>query len=159
MKYTSQIMFTLTLLFILGMSFGVTREAWGQAPSYIGGAKCRLCHMKQHEVWDRSKHATAFEILKPEDRNNPKCLSCHLTGYGATQQVNLELVGVQCEACHGPGSLYLRIHARRDKEGARKAGLISRPGPESCRVCHNKESPTFKGFDYAGMWEKIKHPK
>jgi hypothetical protein len=51
------------------------------------------------------------------------------------------------------------LHPKKDKEAARKAGLIARPDPESCKTCHNPQSPTFKGFEYDKMWDAIKHSK
>ena len=35
-------------------------------------------------------------------------------------------------------------------------GLIL-PEKERCLNCHNKESPTYKPFDYDTFWSKIKH--
>ena len=66
--------------------------------------------------------------------------------------------GVQCEACHGPGSLYksAKIMSKKkyktDREAQHKlaleAGLII-PTEETCVGCHNKKSPFFKAFDFA----------
>lgn len=159
MKTTLRILSTLAVLILLAMGIGMIQKASGQEPTYVGAAKCKLCHMKQHKAWSESKHARAFEVLKPEEQKDPKCLTCHVTGYRTTQQVKPEMVGVQCEACHGPASLFIKIHPKRDKEGAQKAGMIAKPDPEGCKTCHNEQSPTFKGFDYAKMWEQIKHPK
>lgn len=68
--------------------------------------------------------------------------------------------GVQCEACHGPGSDYKTMSVMKDKEKAVAAGLVL--GDEKlCKTCHNEESPTFdkeKGFDYQAMWALIAHP-
>jgi hypothetical protein len=150
---------TLLVLAVLILGVEMAPMALAQEPAYVGVAKCKLCHLKQHKVWSDSKHAKAFEVLKPEEQKDPNCLGCHVTGYAAIQQVKTELVGVQCEACHGPGSLFIKIHPKKDKEGAKKAGMIAKPEPASCGNCHNEKSPTFKGFDYAKMWEAIKHPK
>jgi hypothetical protein len=148
---------TMGLFVLLFMVF--TKSVWGEEPTYVGAAKCKVCHVRQHKVWTDSEHAKAFEVLKPEEQKDPNCLTCHVTGYQTIQTVKSELTGVECEACHGPGSVYIKIHPKKDKEGSRKAGLIARPDPESCKACHNEKSPTFKGFDYAKMWEAIKHPK
>ena len=146
-------------LVALVMGIGGVQKSFGEEPTYVGAAKCKLCHMKQHAVWSGSKHAKAFGDLKPAEQQDPQCLHCHVTGYRATQQAPAERVGVQCEACHGPASLYIKIHPKKDKEGARKAGMIVKPEPAGCTTCHNEQSPTFKGFDYATMWEQIKHPR
>ena len=143
----------------LVMGIGGVQRSFGEEPAYVGEAQCKLCHMKQHAVWNGGKHAKAFEVLKTEAQKDPKCLNCHVTGYHTTQQSPAEQVGVQCEACHGPASLYIKIHPKKDKEGARKAGMIAKPEPAVCTICHNEQSPTFKGFDYATMWEQIKHPR
>jgi hypothetical protein len=31
-------------------------------------------------------------------------------------------------------------------------------GEATCKRCHNSDSPTFKGFDYATAMKKISHP-
>lgn len=147
------------LMMAMLAGFGPVRPASGEEPAYVGAAKCKLCHMKQHKIWSASVHAKAFEALKPAEQKDPKCLACHVSGYRQTQQVPAGVSGVDCEACHGPGSLYLKIHPRKDKEGAKQAGLIAEPEPASCKNCHNPESPTFKGFDYDKMWEAIQHSK
>ncbi len=159
MRTTLRIMLSLVILILIAMGIGTIQKASGQESTYVGVAKCKLCHFKQHNIWNKSKHSKAFEVLKPKEQENSRCLNCHVTGYRDTQQVGAEMVGVQCEACHGPGSLFIKIHAKGDKEGARKASMIARPDPESCKTCHNEQSSTFKGFDYAKMWEEIKHPK
>jgi len=159
MKTFGMIMLSLAVLILVTPGIGSIRKASGQEATYVGAAKCKLCHMKQHKVWSASEHAKAFGVLKPEEQKDPKCLACHVTGYPRTRQVNAETEGVQCEACHGPGSLYIKIHPKKDKEGARKAGMIAKPDPESCKSCHNPDSPYFKGFDYAKLWDQIKHPR
>jgi len=133
---------------------------------YVGAAKCKMCHMNQHKVWMESKHAKAFDALKPEDQKKPECLSCHNTGVGKPAAEGADLKGVQCEACHGPGSLYKaasimsKAKFQADKAAARKAavdaGLVV-PDEKLCTGCHNSKSPTFKGFEFASAKEKIKH--
>src|SRR3990172_3494458 len=141
MRTTLRIMLSLTILILLTIGVGFIQKASGQEPAYVGVAKCKVCHVRQHKVWGESEHAKAFEILKPEEQKDPKCLTCHVTGYQTLREFKSELAGVQCEACHGPGSVYIKIHTKKDKEGARKAGLVTRPDPESCKTCHNEKSP------------------
>ncbi len=149
----------MTVLLVIAIVIGMIQETSGQEPAYVGAAQCKFCHFKQHAIWEKSKHAKAFEDLKPKEQKDPRCLTCHATGYRSTQEVKPEIVGVQCEACHGPGSLFIKIHPKRDKKGALKAGMIAKPESALCLSCHNEQSPYFKGFKYEEMWKKIEHSK
>jgi hypothetical protein len=132
---------------------------------YVGQTKCKACHLNEHKVWAASAHAKAIEALKPEDRK-PECLGCHTTGSGKPAAAGADLNGVQCEACHGPGSLYKSMDVmskskyQADRAAAHQksvdAGLII-PDEKNCTSCHNQKSPNFKGFDFAAAKEKIKH--
>jgi len=146
---------------------------------YVGASKCRVCHLPQSKSWEQTKMSQVFELLKPGVRadvkrahkidpdkdytNDPICLPCHTTGYGkpggfvsVAQTPNL--VGVQCEVCHGPGSSYMKpnLMSLQNKEYKRSdllaAGLVA-PTVAICEQCHNKKSPFFKPFDFA---ERIK---
>ena len=148
---------------VFGMTSGLLLAADHE---YVSAAKCKMCHMSQYKVWEASKHAKAFDNLKPEDQKNPECLACHTTGAGKTAAEGADLKGVQCEACHGPGNDYksMKIMNKKayaeNKDAQRKmatdAGLVL-PDENTCKTCHNDKSPTFKGFDFASAKEKIKH--
>jgi len=142
-------------------------ESAGAAPAqYAGAAKCKTCHLKEYTTWAASPHATAFERLSPEERKKPECVGCHVTGSGKPTMPGAALEGVQCEACHGPGSLYKAVSImskkayETDREGAHKkaleAGLIL-PTEATCKGCHNEKSPNYKPFDFKTYSEKIKH--
>ncbi len=79
-------------------------------PLYVGASSCQECHQSNHGSWLTTIHATAFDTLTASgDGNNQLCLPCHTVGYGApsgfVDQVSTpQLVGIQCENCHGPGS-------------------------------------------------------
>lgn len=122
-------------------------------PTYIGAEKCKMCHKTEHNSWAAMKHAKAFDLLKPEEQKDENCLACHTTGHGKTDKV---LEGVQCEACHGPGSEYKSIKVMKDPEKAHAAGLIE-PNKDVCVGCHNEKSPTFKGFNYEEVKSKAVH--
>jgi cytochrome c553 len=130
---------------------------------YVTEKKCKACHFKVHTLWAKTKMAKSFELLKPEinaeektkAKLDPKkdyttdaaCLSCHTTGYGkktgfTTLDKTPDLINVQCEACHGPGSDYIAIMKIKpfDKEKSIKAGLII-PDQKNCVTCHNKNNP------------------
>lgn len=132
---------------------------------YIGAAKCKMCHNKpdkgeQFKVWSEGPHAKAMESLSAEEAKDPACLKCHSTvGHideGLVASIKVE-EGVSCESCHGPGSAYKGASIMKDREESMAKGLIL-PVEEVCVKCHNKESPDFKGFDYAEYCAKIAHP-
>jgi len=152
-------------LALLGLS-SIAQEAKKETakPAYVGDSKCgKMCHKDEHTSWLATKHAKAYESLKPEDRKKDSCVICHVTGFGVADTL---FEGVQCEACHGPGSLYkdIKIMSKsKYKENwdaqhklALAAGLVV-PDEKTCIGCHNKKSPTFKGFDYATMKAKGVH--
>jgi len=112
--------------------------------TYVGKDKCKLCHKQQHDSWLTTMHAKAWEALKPEEQKKDSCIVCHSTGKDAA---GVLLTGVQCEACHGPGSAYKTQANMKDKKLAMAAGLTE-PTKEICVKCHNDKSPTFKGFDF-----------
>lgn len=119
---------------------------------YVGKDKCKLCHKQQHDSWLTTMHAKAWEALKPEEQKKDSCIVCHITGKDAAGTM---LTGVQCEACHGPGSAYKTQANMKDVKLAMAAGLTE-PTKEVCVKCHNDKSPTFKGFDFD---KYVKDPK
>jgi len=132
--------------------------------TYVGDKACKMCHKVQHESWAATKHAKAFEVLKPEEQKKAECTGCHVTGKTATDSL---LVGVSCEACHGPGSEYKKATIMSktkfaaDKAAAMKAaveaGLIV-PKAENCIKCHKKEgNPNYKEFNFEASKGKV-HP-
>lgn len=141
---------------------------WGLAaePQYVGQAKCKVCHLTQHKSWLATAHARAIEVLKPEERTKPECLACHTTGYGKPAAAGADLLGVQCEACHGPGSLYKapdvmnKVKFKTDPAGMHKKAMelgLTEISERTCTACHNSRSPGFKGFDFATAKAKVKH--
>jgi len=139
--------------FILGFSFlfllaFALQPAFAQH-TYLGAEKCaKMCHKIQFTSWSNTKHAKAWDALKPADQANAECVGCHVTGG------KKELPGVQCEACHGPGSDYNKLGIMKDLAKAKAAGL-NIPTEKDCVVCHNKKSPTFKGFNFAEAVKKV----
>jgi hypothetical protein len=155
-------------------------SAQAKAPSYVGAKKCRMCHLKQFQTWEQTKMAKSFELLRAgvaaeaktkanldsqkDYTHDEKCLGCHTTGYGkpggfVSLEKTPDLVGVQCESCHGPGSEYLKEGGMtlKNREYKRaellKLGLVA-VGPGTCAsLCHNTKSP-FVGKDYVFDYEK-----
>ena len=154
------------VLIAMLLAAGTPGSAATPEPQYAGAAKCKSCHLKEFNTWAASPHAKALDRLSGEDRKKPECVACHVTGQGKPAAPGAVLEGVQCETCHGPGSLYKAVSImskkayEADPEGMHKksleAGLIV-PTEATCKGCHNEKSPHFKGFDFKTMSEKIKH--
>jgi nitrate/TMAO reductase-like tetraheme cytochrome c subunit len=121
---------------------------------YVGddAKKCAMCHKAQVEAWQKWPMAHAWDKLSAEEQKKDECIKCHVTGYGQPGGfVSLEktptLVGIQCEACHGPAGEHMKVPLT-DKE-QRKATML-KPNEDSCKVCHTKEgNPHFKEFKFA----------
>jgi len=118
--------------------------------SYIGVDECDTCHEEAVEFWQDTPHSSAYQTLVDTNQQfDLSCVSCHVTGFrkpGGSEVVeNAGLVNVQCEICHGPGSL----HADEpDRDGV--AVNIIRDSPvDVCGTCHTAEhSDTFEYESY-----------
>jgi len=102
---------------------------------YVGAEACSHCHDSADRFWRTTGHAGAYQTLATEFKEfNLDCVGCHVTGYnrpgGSTVTHVEKLQNVQCEACHGPGSL----HAA----SAGSSELITlTPQPTVCKGCHH----------------------
>ena len=82
---------------------------------YVGAKKCSACHGTHYEYWSTTDHATAYDTLIEDKRQfEIGCISCHTTGFdepgGFTDVLEAkDFLGVQCESCHGPGSLHIAM--------------------------------------------------
>lgn len=173
----------LTTFFVLALSTqSFTQEK--KEFEYIGAKACKPCHFikksgAQYKIWEEGPHAKAYATLAtPEAKaiakergiDDPQkaeaCVKCHVTAYGVPDKLKSARLtleeGVGCEACHGPGSEYkgrkVMIDLYEGKLKPEDYGLIKPVTEEVCVQCHNKESPTFKGFDYEKMSAEIAHP-
>ncbi len=128
---------------------------------YVGNTKCRLCH--REFFLGRKQDAHDYSLRKVIDAgygDNPRCLVCHATGYGIpTGFVSFEttprLANVQCEGCHGPGSVHVQ---RRDKGGF----LVGTDRPDRikamCKSCHTSRwNRSYTDFHEA--YKKYKNAK
>jgi hypothetical protein len=162
----------------IGLSILLATPALATAqPRYVGIENCKLCHMPHYESWSATKMAKAFELLRPGVRPEAKtaagldpqadysryaaCLPCHVTGYakpggfvGVDQ--NPDMTNVQCEMCHGPGSVYLEMMLQKrgtyTLEDYRRVGGLRMPSAEDnvcTEQCHNTKSPFVgSGFEF-----------
>lgn len=136
-----------------------TKDA--KKPAYIGPEKCKMCHGSQYDSWKKTKMAAAMDVLKSgaaaeakskvgldpqkDYTTDPKCLTCHSTGYKEGEKV---VPGVTCEACHGSGSLYaFKMTPKHLVKDLEAVGLIYPGGKERCQTCHNEKSPFNEKVD------------
>ena len=177
---------TLTLVVMaLALTSAVSLAA-EPSHQYVGVKVCAMCHRtpksgEQFQKWEASKHSQAYKtLLTPEAKkiaeakgikgspaDSPECLQCHVTAYDApASQLGPRFSkedGVQCETCHGPGKDYMKMDIMKNEKEAVAHGLTllsvkDGSAEKFCETCHNKKSPTFKGFDFKTMWAKIAHP-
>lgn len=111
-------------------------------PTYVGVTACAKCHQPAKAFWDTTKHSHAYATLSSQSKEyNLDCVSCHVTGYdkpGGSSVTHVDgLTDVQCEVCHGPGSL----HAARPKVDIPH----KRPKEDTCLACHHP--PHVEQFD------------
>lgn len=154
----------------IGWGLSYASPARSQEPEYVGSRACRRCHLAEYRSWQEGVHANIFELLEPgvrpeakrkvnlqpdvDYRTNELCLQCHVVGYGTptgfkSVEETPDLVGVGCETCHGPGSIYVRDDVmgadNRDHsfDEVIAAGLIYPVTEEVCRHCHTNPATPF----------------
>lgn len=118
---------------------------------YVGNSKCRLCHRKFFLGRKNDPHDSSMKsIIGTEYEENSKCLTCHSTGHGTktgyvNQALTPRLSNVQCEGCHGPGNVHVKLakDSLRTREAFLKGGFLA--GTDSpkilkkmCTNCHTK---------------------
>ena len=114
-------------------------------PGFAGIEACGDCHDEAVEFWENTVHARAYQTLVDDNKQfDLSCVGCHVTGFrqpGGSEVVeNAGLVDVQCESCHGPGSMHV-------DDGGEDLDLIELEAPaQLCATqCHTPEhSDTFE---------------
>jgi len=110
---------------------------------FLGNETCARCHGVDIAWWEKDPHAHAFATLEKQGKqNDASCLPCHVTGHGiaggfGAAGTTTDMRNVQCESCHGMGTLH-------DWTGA------STPVSEgTCKTCHVPEwSPQWNFTEY-----------
>ena len=154
-----------------------------EGAKYVGTGVCKKCHFKQYMSWKKTTMGRTFDVLKPgkaveakkktnldpkkDYTKEPACLPCHTTGYGLpggyrvpsegdagaakTAKAN---EGTTCEACHGPGSKYVALHAdvadKKRKYSVKEfydAGMI-RIDASVCTTCSSGWSTTTEALSW-----------
>ena len=152
----------------------IVMPALAEEPAYLGATRCIDCHtqpsplrvedgvtdwvkLTEAHTWlEIDKHSLAFKVLESDDStaigkrlgidvtHDRRCLSCH-AGWsaGPTLPPRRDL-GVSCEACHGPSSLYDLPHTdpgwRSKTPNEEATGMVDVREPrrraELCLSCH-----------------------
>jgi hypothetical protein len=147
------------LVGVLLIAAGVTGQESAPAAepnegaTFIGAKGCKKCHIKEDRSWKKMKHSQAWDNLPEKYRDGEQkddqgraCISCHVTGYGekggfVDPKTSEDLLGVQCEACHGPGSKHKEagqkvLDEKREKfNPGEKTFIVKRTA--NCSNCHN----------------------
>ncbi|HET6349785.1 MAG TPA: multiheme c-type cytochrome [Candidatus Krumholzibacteria bacterium] len=119
---------------------------------YLGVGTCQSCHEAEFQVYMKTAHAHAYSTLSSEFVNrDTNCVGCHVTGYGdkggfggvRMRGAMVDLVDVQCEACHGPGAEHSRDGSYRTR------------AREACVRCHTPNDDPDFNFDKD--WPLIAH--
>ena len=118
--------------------------------TYIGTEQCNTCHEEAVSFWKTTRHAGAWRTLEKVDKQfDYDCTGCHVTGWGqpggATMAKNQGLRDVQCETCHGPGSIHAVVAETSDE-----LAITLVPPIDLCASqCHTREhSDTFEHTAY-----------
>ncbi len=132
-------------------ALAASRAADLKTSPFIGASACSSCHAAAFKVWEKSKHAHAWNTLKEKDKEkDPECVSCHVVGYAAkggfaSMESSPQFANVQCENCHGPRREHAANPTIKPVHDARAA----------CASCHTPpHSPRFNAETY---WQQIKH--
>lgn len=150
-------------------------EVKNNQATYVGAQTCKTCHQQAFDVWQKAKfivdgkdeqgnsikreigHSKAWKTLSDIHKDTDRsCIGCHSIGfmqpggYCKTNEVDFRK-DVQCESCHGPGSL----HA----QSGNKALIKRNVSEETCRSCHHVPHITsFDSFNYDKQVIKILGP-
>ena len=139
------------LLVAVALSFAAVSPAW--ASDFVGAETCAACHEAEYRQWRGSPHARALTRLSKTQQRDRICRSCHTTDPGSDDP---KLAGVQCESCHGAGSLYAPKHVMKDPELAKLFGL-EKVTEKTCVACHKSDGAAVTPFDFATKLELVKH--
>jgi predicted CXXCH cytochrome family protein len=162
----------LFISFLLGavvvLYFGCAQTTTGPGAVeayYLGAEACKQCHSTAYKDESETQHFNTF-VDDPENDHDfwdswngagrpDSCLLCHTTGYdedkmnhGADEiDYRKGLLGIQCEACHGPGSEHV-------KGGGDPTMITIDFSAELCGSCHTgSHHPTYD------EWEVSDHAK
>ncbi|MFO0724998.1 MAG: multiheme c-type cytochrome [Myxococcota bacterium] len=126
---------------------------WPAVADTVGAEACKTCHPAEYAQWRSTGHAVALARLSQKDQHDRVCRSCH-TMEPASEDPALS--GVQCESCHGGGTLYAQRYVMKDKVLAKLLGLED-IAKTTCAPCHTAETPSMTAFDFEKALPRVAH--
>lgn len=120
---------------------------------------CINCHDggvggDQYAGWSQTAHAHAWADLMANDHHGPSCIPCHTVqqdntpgNSGFDEVPTAQFQDVQCESCHGPGSVHASGSAASPPRDPMKALEV-----ETCGVCH-----TGGHHPFLEEWQASRH--
>jgi len=154
-----------------------------RTPKYVGVEKCISCHRadslgNQFRRWLGTPHSRSWVMLQmkkarehahgmgvEDPQKSLLCLKCHATAAEDTSLWYRSFHpedGVQCEACHGPGSVHAELMMEQMEaggEGVPEGAMLPKPkGEKFCLTCHQGAPHPVEKFYYKKAWKRICHP-
>ena len=124
---------------------GATVEGWA------GSRACAECHEAEFAHWLRTPHARAWADAKNSMEDPPlRCRRCHasllVSPETDAERLDLDLAGVGCESCHGPGGEHV------PEDAVKRGSIVSLTDKcdscvilQICGSCHDDANdPRFK---------------
>ena len=122
-------------------------ELFLKGASFVGSESCYPCHKEEYRQWGKSLHSKAFLSLTSRGKeDDSKCVICHVLGFGYASgfksiKETPTSINIQCESCHGPGSLHIAVKEIKEfsEEICAECHDISlnRKNGSQCDVCHS----------------------
>jgi len=131
------------LLVVLIATEGGDVDPTVDAPPFLTATGCQGCHNISYQGWLLTEHARAWDGLQSSGNATSVCEPCHTTGHGlpggfVDNVTTPEMVNVQCEECHGPGSNHAGAPPQQKKQT-----IVVNYSAEACGECHQGEHHPF----------------
>ena len=172
------------MIFCLAGSLIFARPGGERKAKYIGAEMCISCHRadslgNQFRRWLGTSHSRSWVMLQGKEakklaremgiedpQKSPLCLKCHAPAFRDTSlwcKTFHPEDGVQCEACHGPGSIHAEFMRKQMEVGKGKMSeeaMLPKPsgGEKFCLTCHQRAPHPMGEFCYKKAWKRICHP-
>ncbi len=150
-----------------------------ESPAYVGAETCGRCHTAAFTSWaggDHSRAALVFGMRAGREMMaragtagfQLSCRACHappdtvapISPDGSFRSED----GVQCETCHGPGSLHVQLRTAPESDSTRSGLVPVRADTAFCLSCHRAGKPLHDAtalrtprFDKSLFWKRIQH--